>query len=633
MSLEQSRERGTLAALLPPTMNFTPSPRWFYRLTPKPAPADFALTIPGGSTADGVRVQQLRFASSPFQEFKFISRGGPFYSIKARHSGKVLDIAGGSGGRGAELAQQGDNGGSSQQFVFVPAGGSDFFIRARHSNKYLAVKDGSTQSGALVIQDDPNGQPRFKFTIAGTTQDLDAGYEPIAGGVEIGGSSLQIRDLVIAGAGLVPEVGGAIKGLLTFLWPASSPRLWTELAEYVQAVVTDLIAQERSIQLEQKLQGLFNVASSYVKASGTQRREFFSSLLALLNEADPMFCDLRSPEKHLWHLVAFATLRIVALRDQYDHFKEIYGEDDARRAEHLKDIQEAIKKYAGAAKLGRDTALRRRLDKIKISRTYQEFNRGRWNRWRIWDEFDGWSREKVFFAAGPNDEASGKREATRVFDDRKKEIGDQIFTRLEAIFAPLYAWNALDPANRSQPHPVTYDAVSATFARDIPFGIPFLEPLMAAGRLSGITVYANNVVRGLQFAYGGRTGFLFGKAEGNRYHLDLAADEAVVHAYGRTNPNDGTFTGLWFVTTQGRLGGGGTYVGPDFAAESSGGGELVAVTGTFLNELESVRFHWRHAQSVVGTPFPDKLAVDVPPALKASAPIDDGAGEKIILLE
>jgi hypothetical protein len=113
------------------------------------------------------------------------------------------------------------------------------------------------------------------------------------------------------------------------------------MKEYVDALVPELIAQERARDLEKRLAGLHQVLNSYNRTSyGVQQKgQYFTSFLSLL----PYF-------------VPMGTLTIVALQEQYLYYQKIYNEADPDKAKHLEDLQDAITKYS---KRDRDLLARR----------------------------------------------------------------------------------------------------------------------------------------------------------------------------------------------------------------------------------------------------------------------------------
>ena len=90
-----------------------------------------------------------------------------WYSIVAVHSGKALEIAGGVDGKanGLQLQQNEVTGADNQLFQFKQARSGFFTITAKHSGKVLEIRDNSMKDHASVQQNEANGQDNQLFTL------------------------------------------------------------------------------------------------------------------------------------------------------------------------------------------------------------------------------------------------------------------------------------------------------------------------------------------------------------------------------------------------------------------------------------------------------------------------------------
>ena len=90
-----------------------------------------------------------------------------WYSIIAVHSGKALEIAGGVDGKanGLQLQQKEVTGADNQLFQFKQAQSGFFTITAKHSGKVLEIRDNSMKDHAPVQQNEANGQDNQLFTL------------------------------------------------------------------------------------------------------------------------------------------------------------------------------------------------------------------------------------------------------------------------------------------------------------------------------------------------------------------------------------------------------------------------------------------------------------------------------------
>jgi hypothetical protein len=126
------------------------------------------LDVTGGSTSAGTRLEQwTQIANHPNQQFTFHRLEDGYYRILVRHSGKVLDIAQASMDDGAALLQYDWKGGDNQRFAIDDAGGGNFVIRAKHSGKVLDVAGASKADGAAVTQWGLHGGPNQQWAAVG----------------------------------------------------------------------------------------------------------------------------------------------------------------------------------------------------------------------------------------------------------------------------------------------------------------------------------------------------------------------------------------------------------------------------------------------------------------------------------
>ncbi len=165
----------------------------------------------------------------------------------------------------------------------------------------------------------------------------------------------EIRNMVTMAAAGVPEIGQILSGTLKLFWEDTGPSdLFNQMKAYVDRLVPGLIAQQHVQDLENTLAGLINVMNNYQQAPDSGEKK--GHLLFLVDQlalAEPNFFDIHDleksrPEQYLAHFIAFGTLKMVALRELYIHGKEYYG-SDAGTALHLKNLQDAVKKYTTMA--------------------------------------------------------------------------------------------------------------------------------------------------------------------------------------------------------------------------------------------------------------------------------------------
>ncbi len=107
--------------------------------------------VNGGSTSDGANVIQWPSNGGSNQKWEFRDAGGGYYNLVNQKSGKCMDVNNASTADGAKIIQWTCGSGTNQQWQWV-AVGSYYQLKARHSGKCLNVVGGSTADGALLEQ-------------------------------------------------------------------------------------------------------------------------------------------------------------------------------------------------------------------------------------------------------------------------------------------------------------------------------------------------------------------------------------------------------------------------------------------------------------------------------------------------
>jgi hypothetical protein len=207
-----------------------------------------------------------------------------------------------------------------------------------------------------------------------------------------------LRDVVKGSLGAVPEVGWVLSALTSVLWPQTTKdplQNWNEIKQYAEKMCKALIAAESTKQLEERLEGIRRVLNDYKHTSlgSRQKGEWFTSLLAVLDETEPFFFDKDYPEKTLPYFVAMGTLKLAALREQCLFYKDIYLIPDPDAVEHLQELKDKIREYTDAAADLRKRVMKWRLDMIQrqvSERMVSDFG-NKVRTWVVSDAMDGWS--------------------------------------------------------------------------------------------------------------------------------------------------------------------------------------------------------------------------------------------------
>ena len=513
------------------------------------------------SGASGAHVvQQAQGDEMTFlQQFEFHSHGLREFYIKPRHHDLYLDILGVSKDNGAPLTLCSWHGNAAnQRFQFISGGNGYYYLRAAHSGKMLDVSHYSTADDAAVIQHDqnPHGQgPNQLFkpvpvdSLPSTSGSMDA-HPYIADE-----TSDRLKDLVAGIAGSTPEVGSALKGLVQFLWPSGQLTIFQQMRSYVEALMKELISQERIIDLDKRLSGIYTNLKRYQDAVGVQKGQWFTTVLGNLNDAEPYFLDTRDPEKSLPYFVALGTIKLTMLREQVLFYQQIYGEADQKRAEHLKEFHDTLRTYLAASRLSRTKAMHWRLGKISFAHT-QEHPVGilgptTTDIYTAHDALTGWTASYRYNSlTGGTPDAEGR--ARSEYEGRRLHVEAQFGVELDAFLTPSYLWKYLNPEETAKPNRTRVRFTTGPYAgrrhqafTDNPNGAP----------ITRVKIHAGDRLDGVELFYGDVSGGLHGKVGGSMHcDVTLEAGEAIVAAYGTHGE---VMHSLWFETNRGRVFGAG----------------------------------------------------------------------------
>ncbi|MEU8660001.1 glycosyl hydrolase family 95 catalytic domain-containing protein, partial [Actinoplanes philippinensis] len=122
-----------------------------------------AADISGASTAAGAQLIQWQAGTAANQQFDFLSSGGGFYRIRARHSGLVLQVAGTA--TGADITQQPDADAAGQQWRVEDRGGGVVALINRQSGLAMDVWQAATTDGARISQWTPGTGANQRFQL------------------------------------------------------------------------------------------------------------------------------------------------------------------------------------------------------------------------------------------------------------------------------------------------------------------------------------------------------------------------------------------------------------------------------------------------------------------------------------
>ncbi|SEF71563.1 delta endotoxin, N-terminal domain [Bryocella elongata] len=256
------------------------------------------------------------------------------------------------------------------------------------------------------------------------------------------------RGLVSGVVGTVPAVGSALSGVTKVLWQDNSQQqLMDALVDYVNRVVPGMIAQEHARILQEHVAGLRSLLNDYNQTTDpVQKGQYLTALLALLDELEPEFFDPRVPERTMAHFVAFGSIRLVALREQY-LFARVYYGSDADRVLHEAKLRTAVATYRQAAVAMRGRVMDWRMGMIHLNQGSASKLSGRFmNMYHWWNTHDDFCDTTVLSASSSNN-SGAIRDAGATFrqhtGEYRQKVSSSFGAELDTILKPTQDWQKL----------------------------------------------------------------------------------------------------------------------------------------------------------------------------------------------
>lgn len=167
-AVQQWTCNGTAAQLFTLALDNTgaqPIPDSTFRITTNTAPG-LCLDIDTGNGWDGVNLQQWECNGSDAQRFRFRSRGGNLYEVRASISEKCLDVINAGTYDGANIHQWECNDNSSQIWSVESLGAGRYrFLPQVAVDKCMDVDNSGTSNGTNIQQWECNGSSAQQFSV------------------------------------------------------------------------------------------------------------------------------------------------------------------------------------------------------------------------------------------------------------------------------------------------------------------------------------------------------------------------------------------------------------------------------------------------------------------------------------
>lgn len=140
----------------------------------------YVIDIPASSTKNGEIIEIWRNGLTDNQKFDVKYLGNGYYTIKAVHSGKVLEVPNNAMKIETKITQNADNASDSQQWIIKKAEGEYYYIISKSSELYMEIDKQEAKPGVnLQIQNHTGyDMQKFKFCNPNTLIDIDDNKYP-----------------------------------------------------------------------------------------------------------------------------------------------------------------------------------------------------------------------------------------------------------------------------------------------------------------------------------------------------------------------------------------------------------------------------------------------------------------------
>lgn len=291
--------------------------------------------------------------------------------------------------------------------------------------------------------------------------DLAAATKSVApaddGAVLIGGTDI-LRAAVASAAGLIPEAGGVLKGVIGYLWPAQEGEIdiWERIRSRVQRIARDTVDAATLDRLKEELKGLGRVAKAYADGvDPAAKKGKLEALMPVFEEAVPTFKETEPRHRLFPFLTTFGSIYLMLLREQARMARETATTtDEGNEANRLASVlTDRIIELRKAALETYELALVKRRDQISLTSHPGSWNDPysmppryyEWTRWKVRDEHDGWEDSWLDGNEKGNrgvEDAEGK--ARRAFEARQSSSRAELEGALAPFLALQAQWPGLD---------------------------------------------------------------------------------------------------------------------------------------------------------------------------------------------
>ena len=502
-------------------------------------------------------------------------------------------------------------------FQVMPAGDGYYRIKSLNSQKFWDVYGAKTEAGAGVVQHRLMASDNQLFQIIPVPK-KPLGANPKAY-VAI---NEEMRTCLLGAMGLVPEVGGVIKGVVGLFWTEADKMgdIWNQMKSYVDERIRELLLESRLETLNDMIEGITSLLKELDETSDT-KGDRIQQVMDRIVEKEPHFFanqtkeDVsggevpKKPYQVLPYIVGLGCIMLPLRKLKYANYAELFGHPEptaAVKEENKGFLNKSVDKYLAAVASSRADMKAWRMGKIQNVQSVENWRESEgasetWYKSFVKDDYDGWYQEWNYYEkstmGGTRREGypDHRRRADFALAERKKQIEVLFDVEIDQMVRPSRFWKYLKPGEAPYVAEKKTRAVGAFGGVDAQTAFAGVDNKritkikihsMTGGNLCGLEVFYDNTSDGLK-----------GKIGNFEDILEIAADDYITSAYGFAKD---IVEALYFITKEGVIKGGGTFSNRSsqhaFAAElaDSVSPKLARISGAYSHDIQQLTFYWEY---------------------------------------
>ncbi|CAO2649029.1 Nn.00g099780.m01.CDS01 [Neocucurbitaria sp. VM-36] len=272
-------------------------------------------------------------------------------------------------------------------------------------------------------------------------------------------ASADIKKVVIAGLGMVPEIGVVLALVADILWPENHTDPVAEMKSYVKQMMQQVMDDVKVQAVEEQfLLVKAHMLDIKYATSAPAKRKAEQDLFNKTTDVRVTFNQYHDtqPWNTLPYLIAFGTIRLQCMRDAVLHYHDLWDADDSNPALTKQRLKDEIKTLKGWVETSKAMSLqwRNAINKQHFPQGLGSVgygpiaggHPGTPERWEVMDAHDP-SFQKVLYQESQADICV----ANRQWDLLKSNGG--FASRLDQLIDTYRFWDFLDPDTPYKPTP------------------------------------------------------------------------------------------------------------------------------------------------------------------------------------